>query len=436
MPVLHLPQLVGLALGLDAKELGLTKHVVKPTLGDRLVDLGGRRRSSDGSAAGSAQPRAAGGTSRRSRRALRLARRRRRRAAPPGTRPTRCRHRRETRPGLRAARRVRPGGGRTSCARPRRSRRRRSLGQRGRAADQRRPHLPLLPGDDSPALEKTLCMLTYAYWRGDIAARGRRRAVRARERRRRVQRDHRRHGRRADAQRRVRARWSTAACASRASAPPKPYAWRRLDNRTHAQDPRRRRLRRARPAASGSRERVDRRRRGPRPLARHPRARCAAADRARAVRRRSRSNWLEATGEVLVGDGYAPRAGASGAAAGRCRSVRSSAGVGDTNVEALVTVLAIAAARESLDLTAGLLRAAPGVHRRARGRRRARRAACACSCPASTSIEPRSRRRRARELRRAARGRRRARRVRPDDAAREGARARRRCSRWLGATAT
>jgi succinate dehydrogenase / fumarate reductase cytochrome b subunit len=31
MPVLHLPQLLGLALGLDAKELGLTRHVVKPT---------------------------------------------------------------------------------------------------------------------------------------------------------------------------------------------------------------------------------------------------------------------------------------------------------------------------------------------------------------------------------------------------------------------
>lgn len=31
MPVLHLPQLVGLALGLEPKELGLTKHVVKPT---------------------------------------------------------------------------------------------------------------------------------------------------------------------------------------------------------------------------------------------------------------------------------------------------------------------------------------------------------------------------------------------------------------------
>ncbi len=31
LPVLHLPQLVGLALGLDAKELGFDKHVVKPT---------------------------------------------------------------------------------------------------------------------------------------------------------------------------------------------------------------------------------------------------------------------------------------------------------------------------------------------------------------------------------------------------------------------
>jgi succinate dehydrogenase / fumarate reductase cytochrome b subunit len=31
MPVLHLPQLVGLALGLEPKDLGLTKHVVKPT---------------------------------------------------------------------------------------------------------------------------------------------------------------------------------------------------------------------------------------------------------------------------------------------------------------------------------------------------------------------------------------------------------------------
>ena len=31
LPVLHLPQLVGLALGLDHKELGMARHVVKPT---------------------------------------------------------------------------------------------------------------------------------------------------------------------------------------------------------------------------------------------------------------------------------------------------------------------------------------------------------------------------------------------------------------------
>ena len=36
MPVLHLPQLVGLALGLEPKELGLKRHVVRPTVGDRL----------------------------------------------------------------------------------------------------------------------------------------------------------------------------------------------------------------------------------------------------------------------------------------------------------------------------------------------------------------------------------------------------------------
>ncbi len=43
MPVLHLPQLVGLALGLDPKELGLSRHVVQPDVGDRLVDVGRRR---------------------------------------------------------------------------------------------------------------------------------------------------------------------------------------------------------------------------------------------------------------------------------------------------------------------------------------------------------------------------------------------------------
>ena len=31
MPVLHLPQLVGLALGLSPEDLGLQHHIVKPT---------------------------------------------------------------------------------------------------------------------------------------------------------------------------------------------------------------------------------------------------------------------------------------------------------------------------------------------------------------------------------------------------------------------
>jgi succinate dehydrogenase / fumarate reductase cytochrome b subunit len=31
MPVLHLPQLVGLALGLEPKQLGFQRHIVKPS---------------------------------------------------------------------------------------------------------------------------------------------------------------------------------------------------------------------------------------------------------------------------------------------------------------------------------------------------------------------------------------------------------------------
>jgi cardiolipin synthase len=61
-------------------------------------------------------------------------------------------------------------------------------------------------------------------------------------------------------------------------------------------------------------------------------------------------NWLEATGEVLVGDGYTPEHEEQ-EGGGPMQLVRSSAGVGDTNVEALY-YLAIAAAQESLDLTA------------------------------------------------------------------------------------
>jgi len=31
MPVLHLPQLVGLALGLEPRQLGMNRHIVRPT---------------------------------------------------------------------------------------------------------------------------------------------------------------------------------------------------------------------------------------------------------------------------------------------------------------------------------------------------------------------------------------------------------------------
>ena len=61
-------------------------------------------------------------------------------------------------------------------------------------------------------------------------------------------------------------------------------------------------------------------------------------------------NWLEATGDVLVGEDYLPEL-EPGDGGGPMQVVRSSAGVGDTNVEALY-YLAIAAALESIDLTA------------------------------------------------------------------------------------
>ncbi len=61
-------------------------------------------------------------------------------------------------------------------------------------------------------------------------------------------------------------------------------------------------------------------------------------------------NWLEATGEVLVGADYLPELDGD-EDGGPMMVVRSSAGVGDSNIEALY-YLAIAAARETLDLTA------------------------------------------------------------------------------------
>jgi cardiolipin synthase len=61
-------------------------------------------------------------------------------------------------------------------------------------------------------------------------------------------------------------------------------------------------------------------------------------------------NWLEATGDALVGPGYLP-ALEPGGDGGPMQLVRSRAGVGDTNVEALY-FLAIESARRELDLTA------------------------------------------------------------------------------------
>ncbi len=61
-------------------------------------------------------------------------------------------------------------------------------------------------------------------------------------------------------------------------------------------------------------------------------------------------NWLEATGDVLVGPGYLPDLQPVDGG-GPMQVVRSSAGVGDTNVEALY-FLAIECARRTLDLTA------------------------------------------------------------------------------------
>jgi cardiolipin synthase len=61
-------------------------------------------------------------------------------------------------------------------------------------------------------------------------------------------------------------------------------------------------------------------------------------------------HWLEATGQVLAGDGYLPDLEPV-EGGGKVQFVRSKAGVGDTNVEALY-YLAIASAKRSIDLTA------------------------------------------------------------------------------------
>ncbi len=45
LPVLHMPQLVGLALGLSPKELGMNKHVVRPNSVIDWSDVGRGRRA-------------------------------------------------------------------------------------------------------------------------------------------------------------------------------------------------------------------------------------------------------------------------------------------------------------------------------------------------------------------------------------------------------
>jgi cardiolipin synthase len=62
-------------------------------------------------------------------------------------------------------------------------------------------------------------------------------------------------------------------------------------------------------------------------------------------------NWLEATGEVLGGEDYLPDLDPVREGGGPMQLVRSRAGVGDTNVEALY-FLAIGAAQRTIDLTA------------------------------------------------------------------------------------
>ena len=129
--------------------------------------------------------------------------------------------------------------------------------------------------------------------------------------------------------------------------PPKPYAWRRLNNRTH----------RKLLIADGNVGMV-----GGVGIAEewtgnaedpnhwrdtHVRVRGTIV---RGLQGAFAENWLEATGEVLVGEQYLPELGDADGG-GPMQVVRSSATVGDTDMEALY-FLAIASARKSIELTA------------------------------------------------------------------------------------
>ena len=200
--------------------------------------------------------------------------------------------------------------------------------------------------DTIRSAEKTICLLTYVYWRGDIA---REVADALRER--------------ASAgvevnviidavgglkiERELVDRMTGAGVRVTKFRPPKPYAARRVANRTH------RKILVADGSVgltggvgiaeewTGDAEDTDHWRDT------HVRVRGPVV---RGLLGAFAENWLEATGEVLVGDGYLPEI-EQAEGGGPMMVVRSSAGVGDTNVEALY-YLAIAAARETLDLTA------------------------------------------------------------------------------------
>ena len=73
-------------------------------------------------------------------------------------------------------------------------------------------------------------------------------------------------------------------------------------------------------------------------------------------------NWLEATGRVLAGDRYLPELDPREGEGAPMQVMRSSAGVGDTNAEALY-FLAISAARESVDLTSAYFAPRPAFTR-------------------------------------------------------------------------
>jgi cardiolipin synthase A/B len=194
--------------------------------------------------------------------------------------------------------------------------------------------------------QQTLCVLTYVYWRGDIA---REVAAAISERARsgvecnvildalgaaRMDRSLVREMEKAGV-RVIRFR------------PPKPYAMRRLGNRTH----RRLLIADGRVGMTGGvgiaaewegdAEDPDHWRDT------HVRVRGPVV---RGLQGAFAESWLEATGEVLAGDGYLPNLDPI-AGGGRMQLVRSSAGVGDTNVEALY-YLAIASASRTLDITA------------------------------------------------------------------------------------